>query len=128
MLTSFATTTAVLLRPSESLEWGQQVADWESPQRIAFPGCADYGLSGPEQAQGKDVSSSTRQLFIPLTLEDGSPKARDIDGNLVRPLGTDRVEHLGHTWEIVGEPTPQISPSGSLSHFEVLLKRWDGKK
>ncbi len=70
-------------------------------------------LPGVETVQGVDVVAGTRQMFMPA-------------GTDVR--GTDRIKHLGRLWEIIGEPSEQISPTGELSHVEVLLKRWEGKK
>ena len=113
LLVSFATQTPVILRPSMVLEWGQEVPSWEDVTEIEVPGCTDYALSGVETVQGVDVVAGTRQMFMPA-------------GTDVR--GTDRIKHLGHVWEIIGAPSPQLSPTGELSHIEVLLKRWDGKK
>lgn len=113
MMVSFATQTPVVLRPASKVEWGQSVVDWEDVEEIPVAGCTDYALSGVETVQGVDVVAGTRQMFMPA-------------GTDVR--GTDRVRHLGHVWEIIGEPSPQFSPTGELSHVEVLLKRWAGKK
>ena len=113
MLVSFATVEPVILRPDLTQEWGQQVVDWENITEIPVEGCVDYALSGVETVQGVDVVAGTRQMFMPP----------DTD---VR--GTDRIRHLGHVWEVIGEPSEQISPTGELSHIEVLLKRWEGKK
>lgn len=113
LLVSFATQTPTILRPGSKLEWGQEVVSWDEVTEIEVPGCTDYALSGVETVQGVDVVAGTRQMFMPA----------DTD---VR--GTDRIRHLGHVWEIIGVPSPQISPTGELSHIEVLLKRWDGKK
>ncbi len=113
LMVSFATQTPVIQRPGETVEWGQTVVDWDNPVEIEVPGCTDYALSGVETIQGVDVVAGTRQMFMPA-------------GTDVR--GTDRIKHLGRLWEIIGEPSEQISPTGELSHVEVLLKRWEGKK
>ena len=113
LMVSFATQVPVIQRPGSVTEWGQTVVDWDNPVEIAVPGCTDYALSGMETVQGVDVVAGTRQMFMP-------------SGTDVR--GTDRIKHLGRLWEIIGEPSEQISPTGELSHVEVLLKRWEGKK
>lgn len=113
MLVSFATQTPVILRPGEIVEWGQTVPDWDDVTEIEVPGCTDYALSGVETVSGMQVVAGARQMFMPA-------------GTDIR--GTDRVKHLGRVWEIIGEPSEQISPTGALSHVEVVLKRWEGKK
>lgn len=113
LMVSFATQTPVILRPGSTTEWGQTVVDWENVTEIEVPGCTDYALSGVETINAKDVSAGARQMFMP-------------PGTDIR--GTDRIRHLGRVWEIIGEPSEQISPTGELSHIEVLLKRWEGKK
>lgn len=113
LMVSFATETPIILRPGITEEWGQEVVDWDNPTEIPIPGCTDYALSGVETLQGTEVAMGSRQMFMPA-------------GTDVR--ATDRIRHLGYVWEIVGEPAPQISPTGALSHVEVLLKRWKGKK
>lgn len=114
MLVSFATQTPIIQRAETIIEWGQPVPDWDGPlTETEVEGCTDYALSGVETINGADVVAGARQMFMP-------------EGTDVR--GTDRIKHLGRLWEIIGEPSPQISPTGELSHIEVLLKRWTGKK
>lgn len=113
MRLSFADKTVTILRPATTLEWGQEVVDWDNPEEIEVPGCTDYALSGVEQVQGVDVVAGCRMLFMP-------------EGTDVR--GTDRIRRFGQIWEIIGDPALQESPTGRISNVEVLLKRWDGKK
>lgn len=113
MRLSFANKTVTILRPGTTLEWGQEVISWDDVTEIEVTGCTDYALSGVEQVQGVDVVAGCRQLFMPA-------------GTDVR--GTDRIRRFGQTWEIIGEPALQESPTGRISNVEVLLKRWDGKK
>ena len=113
LMVSFATQEPVILRPTTVVEWGQEVVDWDNVEEIPVPGCTDYALSGVETINGVEVVAGARQMFMPA-------------GTDVR--GTDRIKHLGRLWEIIGEPSEQISPTGELSHIEVLLKRWEGKK
>lgn len=117
-----------VLKPSTSLEWGQGVVDWDNPVEHVVPGCVDYALSGAEQVQGVDVSAGTRQVFMPLVMDEGLPKVRTADGGLIEVSGSDRIVRFGRVWEIVGEPGPQVSATGRVSNLDVLIKRWDGKK
>lgn len=110
---SFAKQTPVILRPGITTEWGSEVVDWDNVTEIPVPGCTDYALSGADVINGVEVVAGSRQMFMP-------------PGTDVR--GTDHIRYLGRVWEVVGDPAAQVSPTGRLSHVEVILKRWEGKK
>ena len=120
--------SVTVIQPSVTAEWGQEVVDWDNPVEHTIPGCVDYALSGVEQVQGVDVSAGARQVFMPLVMDGDMPKVRTSTGDLIRVSGTDRIRRFGKTWEIIGEPGPQISATGRVSNLEVLIKRWDGEK
>lgn len=129
MRLSIAKRTITILKPGQVVEWGETVADWAGGiTRYEIPGCTDYALSGVEQIMGVDVSAGCRQIFLPLIMDGHIPKVRTTTGDLIKIEGTDRVERFGDEWEIIGEPGPQISPTGRVSNLEILIKRWDGKK
>lgn len=108
---SFARDTVSVLRPALVLVHGSYVSDWESVTRVMVRRCLVQPADTREVTENRDLTVGTRRVLMP-------------PGTDVKPY--DRLELPSETgaWEIVGEPRPWRSPTGGLSHVEVLVNRW----
>lgn len=110
---SFATHTVAIVRaPLVSDGRNDMVRDWENATVTDVPGCVELPLTSDEVIRGRDAEMGSRRELLPA--------GTDVEG-------TDRIRlDGGRDFEIVGEPLPWTSPTGLLSHVEILIKRWEG--
>lgn len=78
---------------------------------VSIEDCRVQPLSAEEVTENRFESNVTKRLLAPL-------------GSDVTML--DRIVFAGLTYEVVGDPESQRSPSGAAEHDEILLRRVTG--
>lgn len=109
MFVSFATESVVRRRAQrvpDGLDWRD---DWDDPIEDEIPGWTIQPIDSEEtfDAAGGRTLSRWRAL---------GPGNADVRAG-------DRIEWRGDEYEIDGEPLHRTSPSGRLTHCELILKR-----
>lgn len=108
--------TLVIVVPELVVSRGTTVADWSRPpvQLIDVEDCVVEPLSAEERGSNREAVQGSLEVRAP-GLVDVPRFAR------VRRPAKD-----GRDYEVVGEPRLFESPTGTLDHTTLLLKRWEG--
>ena len=110
MLPSFCNDTVTVERPKMVDARGSQVADWSQATSWSVAGCnvQPYSSSTTWTEQGQPVTAR-RVLRMP-------PNSEIAEG--------DRVTVDSVAYRVDGVPHPWKSPTGAVSHIEVVLVDW----
>lgn len=101
---------ATIVRPGTTTdEYNNQVPDWATATRSTWPARLEQ-LAGREVTADQQTQLADWILYLP-------PDAQ--------VEGTDRVEHDGKTFEVVGPPNEATTPRRT-SHLEVSLRHVQG--
>lgn len=108
MLPSFATQTVDVVRPVYISDRGTQVPDWSAPlvSDVSVSGCSVQPGASEEALLGRQGSTVRWTVFMPPG---------------VTISAYDGVRHNSVIYQVDGEPKVWPSPTGGLSHIEVLL-------
>jgi len=99
-------------RPQYTTDHGSQVADWSQPSSDAtIPGWSVQPGATEEDRVNRDGALIQWTCFGPA-------------GADVQP--DDRIVYDGKQYAVDGEPSAWKSPTGSVSHTVLYLKRWEG--
>ena len=108
---SFARDTITIKRPAVVIERGDKVFDWIHATTHTVSQCIVQPLVGEEVLGDRDAVISRWKLFAPYH--------SDI-------LSTDHVIHDGVEYEVDGSVQPWPSPTGTLVHDEIMLRKIEG--
>lgn len=111
-LLSFFNKTITRLRPGTITERGTAYPDWENVTELQINNCVMtwQGTSLSQDGRVMGISDS-KMLYAPL---DADIKEGD------------RIRYGSKVYEIDGDPMDWESPTGTLDHLEIPLKRYEG--
>lgn len=108
---SFARDVVTVVRAATYVERGDTIFDWADVTTHDISGCIVQPMVGEEILGDRDAVVRRWKGFLPHNSD---------------LLETDRVVHLGLTYEIDGYVQRWPSPTGALKHDEITLKRVEG--
>lgn len=112
MLMSFMRQEATVIRPSWTDDRGTLVPDWDTPDSTqVVAGCSVQPGASVESLDGRQGVTIRWSVYMPPGVEVSAH---------------DGVRFEGKRYHIDGEPRSWQSPTGRLSHTEVLLIDWQG--
>lgn len=111
MVISFATDTVTVIRPAYLTSRGDQVPDWDHATEHDSTGWRIQPLAGEEVLTGRDAVVDRRKGFGPI----------DADVN-----ERDRIRFAGLLFEIDSPIQRWRSPTGTIAHTEITLRRVEG--
>lgn len=111
-MASFARQTVTRLRGVLADDGhGNETEDWATPDMLDIERCTVQPGSSQELLAGRDAT------LIQYTVR--------VCGQ-VDVKSTDRIQYLGVTYDIDGQPLLWPSPTGALTHTIILLRTWEG--
>lgn len=111
-LLSFFNKTVTRIRPGSITERGITYPDWDNTSELQIDNCVVTWQGTTLSQDGRVMGiSDTKILYAPL---DADIKEGD------------RIRYGTKTYEIDGNPMDWESPTGTLNHFEIPLKRYEG--
>lgn len=112
MLPSFCTMTVTIKRAPLVSSRGTQERDWSSATTHTIAGCnVQLGATSQTASEPRLGAQEDAVLY--------ASEGADIEAQ-------DRVVCDYGTFSVDGLPAPWVSPTGSLNHTRVSLKRWKG--
>ncbi len=112
MLMSFMRQEVTVVRPSWLDDRGTLVPDWDEPDSTqVVKGCSVQPGASVESLGGRQGVTIRWTVYMPPGVDMSAH---------------DGILYEGKRYQIDGVPRPWQSPTGRLSHIEVLLIDWQG--
>lgn len=109
---SFQRESLLRQRPQYVTDHGAQVADWSLPT-------SDASIAGWSVQPGTSAEDRVNRDGALIQWTCFGPAGADVQAD-------DRIVYDGKQYAIDGEPSAWKSPTGSLNHTVLYLKRWEG--
>lgn len=105
------TTIQIVRAPLITDAHNNQIPDWANATRTPVTGCYVEAGTTQEDLVNRDEVRVAWTVFAPAGVD---------------VVATDRVEHAGVDYEVVGAPAPMESFTGRLDHTVIALQKWEG--